>query len=220
MRLRTSSCSTATQTTLRVREACAARPRGPVTGSRVPGASFRRHPLARQQNRPPLLVSPRLSGRARSATARPSELLGLRQPCSSRVDRRALDRRARHRLRLPQTLCVALPDPPSAADRRLPRERREINGGRQHLGLQLPVCDRRWPAPLVVARLRPRRRRESGGESLPRSRRRAAARGTQVSRPFSPPTRNGLRRRSPGTRLRRRRLVLGRELVLPRLPAL
>jgi poly-gamma-glutamate capsule biosynthesis protein CapA/YwtB (metallophosphatase superfamily) len=58
----------------------------------------------------------------------------------------------------------AVPDPADAAGRRLRGRRRPLDGGQQHLGLQLP--HRRRAEHLLAARLRPRRRHQPGAEPV------------------------------------------------------
>ena len=65
---------------------------------------------------------------------------------------------------LPHALVGALPDPAPAAGVRLPRQRRRLDGGRQHLRLQLPL--RRRHLALVDARLRRGDRRQPGREPV------------------------------------------------------
>ena len=76
---------------------------------------------------------------------------------------------------LPPPLCGALPDPPDAAGRALRRQRRPLDGGRQHLRLQLPLRGRAGRQALVGARLRGGDRRQHRREPVPRGRARAAA---------------------------------------------
>ncbi len=71
----------------------------------------------------------------------------------------------------------ALPDPTHGADRRLRRQRPRFDGGRQHLGLQLPVRGRTRASPLVGARARRGDRREHRGEPVRGGRRGSASRG-------------------------------------------
>ena len=129
---------------------------------------------------------PWLPCRARPAPPPARELLGLRRPRAHRDVDRAQEHGSRPDQGFPPSLPGRVPDPPDALRRRLPRERRPLDGRRQHVGLQLPL--RLGHEPLVGARVREGDRRQPGREPVPERIPRAAAGGARIPRPLQLPT--------------------------------
>ena len=79
-----------------------------------------------------------LSGRPLAAPPGAARLHRVRRQAASRRARRQRPRRPAGGRRVQDALPRALPDPPHAADRRVPRQRRPLRRGRQHVCVQLP----------------------------------------------------------------------------------
>ena len=175
---------------------------------------------SRHGRRASLLVPRGLPGRARRSSGSSARLLGLRRASRTRLARRQRDGRPGGRASVRAALRRAVPDPAGRAGRRVRRQRRPLDGRRQHLRLQLPLRrragPRRWSAhaygeaidvnPVENPYL-------EEGASFPRREPRTST-DTACGRAWRC-------RRQPGRRVRRRGLGVGRPLdAIARPPAL
>jgi hypothetical protein len=165
------------------------------------------------------VVAARMPGGAPRASAPHARPLGLRRPGSNGPAGRPRGRRARSRRRVSSPSRRAFPYSPDDPRRRLRCQRLQVDRGRQHFGVQLPV--RRRDEPLVRARLRARDRREPDREPLRLGRAHVTSREPPVRRTNSSAARYGLRGRRARPRVRRDRVGMGRPLDVGQgLPAL
>ena len=127
------------------------------------------------RSRPPVVVSRRLPGRSRPVARAAPVVLGLRRPTAHRHADRERERGRRGAARCSRSSTrERFPIRQHATGRRVRRERPRVDGGRQHVGVQLPQRGRDRARRVVGARVRRGHRREHGREPVRRGRRRAA----------------------------------------------
>ena len=155
-------------------------------------------------------LAPGLPGAAAPAARDPHALHRLRSRGARGRAHRQRQRRQEGHQGLRPALPREVPDQADETGRRLPRQRPEIHGGGQHLGLQLPPRRRAGAAAVVDARLRAGHRRQHRPEPVRRGGGRRPAEGRRrLPEPVRHPPRDGLPGRRAGEGIHSDRLGLG-----------